>query len=199
MHIREGLNDALKEIINIGVGKAAGTLNDLLNKHILLEVPDVHLISLDEMDHTFRSIYKSTVSAVRLKFQGPISGLSSLVFPPESAAKLVDMLVGEVPISDDLDAIKVGALSEVGNIILNAVMASFGDMLDARLTYSIPVYMEGKISSVINEDAEGPTPVISATAKFTVEEHQIFGEIILLLEIGAFDVLSAAVMKKLEK
>jgi chemotaxis protein CheC len=198
MHIKEGLKDALKEIINIGVGKAAGTLNDLLNKHIVLEVPNVNFISLEEMDHTFGAIHTLTVSAVRLKFRGSICGLSSLVFPPESAAKLVDMLVGEVPITDDLDAIKVGALSEVGNIILNAVMASFGDLLDTRLIFSIPVYVEGKISSVFNEEVKCPTPVISATAKFTVEEHQIYGEIILLLEIGAFDVLSTAVIKKLE-
>ena len=198
MQIREGLKDAIKEIINVGVGKAAGTLNDLLNKHIILEVPNVNFISLDEMDHTFCTINTLTVSAVSLKFRGPICGLSSLVFPPESAAKLVDMLVGEVPITDDLDAVKVGALSEVGNIILNAVMASFGNLLDARLTYSIPVYTEGKISSVFNGDVKCQSPVISATAKFTVEEHQIYGEIILLLEIGAFDVLLTAVIKKLE-
>lgn len=106
--------------------------------------------------------------------------------------------MGEVSVSDDLDAIKVGALSEVGNIVLNAVMASFGDMLDARLTYSIPVYMEGKISSVFIEEATCHSPILSATAKFTVEEQQIFGEIILLFEIGAFDVLSTAVLNQLE-
>lgn len=196
--IQADLMDALKEIINIGVGKAAGTLNNLLNKHIILEVPKVTLISLDELGHTFSFMQGSTISAVRLKFSGAISGLSSLVFPPESAAKLVDMLAGEVPHSDDLDAIKAGALSEVGNIMLNAVMASFGDVLDSRLLYSIPNYIEGNISAVFNYDIKRTTPLISATTKFIVEEQCIYGEIILLLEIGAFEVISTAVASKLE-
>lgn len=57
MPIREGLNDALKEIINIGVGKAAGTLNNLLNKHIVLEVPNVNFIPLGEMENAFCSLH----------------------------------------------------------------------------------------------------------------------------------------------
>ena len=138
--------DALKEIINVGVGRAAGMLNELLNNHIELEVPRVDVIPFSEVEREFCLMGSQSVSAVRLRFKGPITGVSSLVFPTDSAAKLVDILMGEESLSADLDSIKIGTLSEVGNIILNAVMAAFGNLLETRLIYTIPAYMEGSMS-----------------------------------------------------
>lgn len=191
--IAPALKDALKEIINVGVGKAAGMLNELLNNHIVLEVPQVEVIRLADVEREFSLMGAQSVSAVRLKFKGPITGVSSLVFPPDSAAKLVDLLLGEESFSIDLDSIKIGTLSEVGNIILNAVMANFGNLLETRLIYTIPAYMEGSMSSVLHVDMDKETPVLSATTRFTVESHRIEGEIILLFEIGSFDAITAAV------
>jgi chemotaxis protein CheC len=187
------LKDALKEIINIGVGKAAGMLNELLNNHIILQVPQVEVVPFSEIEREFNLMRHLSVSAVRLKFKGPITGVSSLVFPPDSASKLVDVLVGEESLSCDLDSIKIGTLSEVGNIILNAVMGAFGNLLETRLIYTIPAYMEGSMASVLHLDMDQDASVLSATTHFTVESERIEGEIILLFEIGSFDALRAAV------
>ena len=37
--------DALRELINIGVGRAAGALNDMVGAHVELRVPSVRLVS----------------------------------------------------------------------------------------------------------------------------------------------------------
>lgn len=185
--------DALKEIINVGVGRAAGMLNELLNNHIELAVPQVDVIPFSEVEREFSLMGSQSVSAVRLRFKGPITGVSSLVFPPDSAAKLVDILMGEESLSADLDSIKIGTLSEVGNIILNAVMAAFGNLLETRLIYTIPAYMEGSMSSVLHLDMDQDASVLSATTHFTVASHRIEGEIILLFEIGSFEALRMAV------
>ncbi len=37
--------DALKELINIGIGRAAGMLNDMVNSHVSLQVPQVRILS----------------------------------------------------------------------------------------------------------------------------------------------------------
>jgi Chemotaxis protein CheC, inhibitor of MCP methylation len=187
------LKDALQEIINIGLGKAAAMLNKLLKNHIILEVPQVTIIPFCDIGREFGLMRSTSVSAVRLSFKGAINGISSLVFPPDSASKLVDVLMGEESFSDDLDAIKIGTLSEVGNIILNSVMASFANTLDTRLMYTIPAYVEGNISSILQLDAERDALVLSAKTRFTVESHRIEGEVILLFEIGSFDILNNAV------
>lgn len=187
------LKDALQEIINIGLGKAAAMLNKLLNNHIILEVPHVTIVPFSDIGNEFGMMHSTPISAVRLSFKGAVNGISSLVFPPDSASKLVDILMGEESFSDDLDAIKIGTLSEVGNIILNSVMASFANTLDTRLIYTIPAYVEGNISSVLQLDAERDALVLSAKTRFTVESQRIEGEVILLFEIGSFDVLSSAI------
>ncbi len=192
MEIRPEFNDALRETINIGVGKAAGMLNELLNHHILLDVPQVEVLRRDDFDHKLGAMRNASISAVCLNFRGEIAGASSLVFPPDSAAKLVDLLMGEETPSDDLDAVKIGTLSEVGNIILNAVMGSFGNILQTRLNYSIPAYLEGSMETIMRLDEARDIPLLSAKTRFTVESHRIEGEIILLFELGSLEVLQAA-------
>ncbi len=191
--MRSELKDAIQEIINIGLGKAAAMLNKLLKNHILLEIPQVTIIPFSEVTREFGLMHLTPVSAVRLCFKGSINGVSSLVFPPDSASKLVDLLVGEENFSEDMDGIKIGTLSEVGNIILNSVMASFSNTLETRLIYTIPAYIEGDISAILRLEVERDALVISAKTRFTVESQEIEGEIFLLFELGSFDILSRAV------
>ena len=189
------LKNALLNIFNVGIGKAAGMLNDLLNNHIILEVPRLDIIPFANIDYEFGIKRETPVSAVRLRFRGPITGVSSLVFPPDSASKLVDILAGEEFPTSDLDAIKIGTLSEVGNILLNAVMAEFSNILETRLAYTIPSYVEGSLSSMLCLDLERDAPVLTAKTRFTVESHQIEGEIILLFQFKSFDNLKRAINK----
>ena len=189
------MRDALKEVINIGVGQAAGMLNDLLNHHIILELPQVSIINYRDLNQEFNDLGCTEVSAVKLQFRGALRGVSSLVFPPDSASKLADLLLGEEYLSDDLDEIKIGTLSEIGNIVLNSVMGSFSNTFDTLLQYSIPVYYEGSVNSMLQLDAEQDTPVISAKTRFTVESQAIEGEIILFFELGSFDMLKDAINK----
>jgi chemotaxis protein CheC len=187
------LKDALREIINIGVGRAAGMLNELLNNHITLEVPKVDIVNLADISRELGIVQATSVSAVQLSFSGPVAGISSLVFPPDSASKLVDVLMGEESATADMDAVKIGTISEVGNILLNAVMAAFGNFMGVRLVYSIPSYVEGSLPKVLHMDAVKDSQVLTATTRFLVESHQIEGEIILLFEIRSFDMLAHAV------
>lgn len=192
------MKDALKDIINIGVSEAAGMLNDLLNHHIILELPQVDIINSRELNQEFGDLGGIDVSAVRLQFKGTLRGVSSLVFPPDSASKLADLLLGEECFSDDLDEIKIGTLSEVGNIVLNSVMGSFSNTFDTPLQYSIPAYYEGSMNTMLQLDSEQDTPVISAKTRFAVESHEIAGEILLFFEIGSFDMLKEAINIALE-
>jgi len=41
--------DALKELINIGVGNGAEVLNQMFDSHIELNVPDIHILKPSEV------------------------------------------------------------------------------------------------------------------------------------------------------
>ncbi len=188
--------DALKELINIGVGRAAGMLNQMLHSHITLHVPFVKIISSMELnDENLGNFGKQKLSMVRFMFKGPFSGSASLVFPPDSAAKLVDVVTGEKIELADLDAVRTGTLTEVGNIVLNGVMGSIGNILKQRLNYSLPIYMENTMDGLLtsNNHDYSPITILLAQTHFTIEQLQIAGDIILFFEVGSFDALLDAI------
>lgn len=186
--------DALKEIVNIGVGKAASMLNDLISTHIHLQVPLIKVFDVHDLGKEFGDLVNQRLSAVHLMFKGPFSGTSSLVFPPESAVKLVDLLTGLETISEDFNALKIGTLTEVGNILLNGVMGSLSNILGKSIEYTLPTYVEGTITSLLGAPTVDPnTTVLLVQTRFRVEAHDIVGDIILLFEVGAFDNLLKAI------
>ena len=174
--------DVLKELINIGVGRAAGMLNDMLQSRVLLQVPYVKIFTPATLQAEIEELGSEKLSTVRLTFKGPFSGIASLVFPPDSAGKLVDVLTGEEPGETDLDSIRIGTLTEVGNIILNGVMGSIGNVLEKHINYSVPTYLENNIGQLL-----------LAHTRFSIEQLQIEGDIILLFEVGSFDALLEAI------
>ncbi len=179
--------DALRELINIGIGRAAGILNEMLRAHIELRVPEVEILPLDEFKSKIDQIGKGVTAAVQLSFRGPFRGTASLVFPQDSANKLVDMLTGQSADDGDFDEVKRGVLSEVGNIVINGVMGTIGNMLDCQLSYSIPSYIEEEqaIRSALYESSKYEA-ILLGHAQFRVSGHVIRGEVLLVFEIGSF-------------
>ena len=186
--------DILKELINIGVGRAAGMLNDMLQSRVLLQVPYVKIFTPATLQAEIEELGNEKLSTVRLTFKGPFSGIASLVFPPDSAGKLVDVLTGEEPGETDLDSIRIGTLTEVGNIILNGVMGSIGNVLEKHINYSVPTYLENNIEQLLlAENVDVDTTILLAHTRFSIEQLQIEGDIILLFEVGSFDALLEAI------
>lgn len=204
MHCSKKQLDAIKELINIGMGRAAGALNDLLDAHIKLQVPWVEVVSLrdafsekltgaDKLSETDR------LSSVMLEFRGAFDGSASLLFPKESAIKLIMALTGEDENSVNLDALKVGTLTEVGNIVLNSVMGSVGNVLDAALQYKLPKYREQSIAQILERET-GPDEkaVLLAKASFSSMDMSINGEVIVVFNLGSFETLLGCIDKAMK-
>lgn len=186
--------DALKELINIGVGKAAGVLSEMVNCHIRLQVPFIKILTPQALKSEMEELGRYRVAAVKLSFKGPFAGSAALVFPPDSASKLVSVLTGEEPGTPDLDSVRVGTLNEVGNIVINGVMGSISNVLKQHINYSLPNYIEDNIDNLLtSNESETNKTVLLARTRFTIEQLHIEGDIILIFEVGSFDVLLTAI------
>ena len=179
--------DALRELINIGIGKAGGLLNELLNTHIQLNVPHVEVLEADDFERAVSRLDAGVTVAVQLRFRGPFDGAASLVFSQEGANRLVDLLTGQSADEEDFDEIKQGALSEIGNIVVNGVMGSIGNILNCSLEYSVPDYKEEEqaVRSVLNENRDYEA-LLLGHAEFCATEHVISGQMLLVFEVGSF-------------
>lgn len=194
MNLTPDQTDALKELINIGVGRAAGMLNEMVNSRVYLQVPSVRVFSAPEAKKQLERLDSGKVAAVQLLFKGPFSGTAALVFPTESASNLVAILTGEEPGTYDLDSVRAGTLSEVGNIVINGVMGSIGNVLKERISYSFPKYTEDAIENILASSEPDPNAaVLLARTRFKVKEFQVEGDIILVFEVGSFDTLLASI------
>ena len=187
--------DAIRELINIGVGRAAGMLNEITKCPLILQVPS---ISIESIENLSVSQYENTpsLSTVSLHFQGTMSGVAALVFPPKSAALLVTLMTLEGEDAQDLDIMRIETLKEVGNIIINAVMGSISNVLEQQLKYSLPNYQEiGIVALAQSLKKTADKRVVLANAHFHLEGTTIDGNILLILEIGSMDALLAGITR----
>ena len=187
--------DALQELVNIGIGQAAGVLNDMIDSPIRLQIPYLQILTPTDVEEELEQhLNGEQIAAVQLKFTGSFGGIAQLVFPTNSAALLVTMLTGEEVGTHDLDSVKIGTLSEVGNIVINGVMGAISNVLQQRLNYSIPTYSEGTIANLlISGGLATDTVVLLAQTSFMIERLHIEGDIILIFNVNSFDTLLTAI------
>ena len=195
------LIDVLQELINIGIGRAAGMLNEMLDTHVILQVPIIRILSRHDLELELGGISGNTLAAVQMGFKGPFSGNALLLFPPDSANNLVSVLTGEDSVEDDMDAIRTGTMTEIGNIVINGVMGSISNAIEKQLSYSVPSYIEDSLLNILYQNGEAvrENTIILARTHFIIEKHFIYGDIILIFEVGSFDALMGCVEVLIEK
>ncbi|MEM8911621.1 MAG: chemotaxis protein CheC [Planctomycetota bacterium] len=183
--------DALGEIINIGVGRAASSLSDLLGTAIQLQIPRIRIA--DRSDEELQS--SDGISVVQ-GFAGRVAGNALLAFSNESGRKLAN-LVGDCEPAEMLDSFELaGILSELGNIVLNGVLGSLANAIGADLVFQVPeFFLDESITSLI-EQRRGASPatgpILIADAKFSVDDLDIEGSVVIAFSLGSLQSLSEA-------
>lgn len=130
--------DALQEVANIGAAHAATALSTMLGARIMISVPQVHVMPLQDVPPVVSS-QEEPVVAVLLQMLGDLTGRTLLVFPSVVAARLAGLLTQRDPGSDDrLDSLGESAISEVGNILSSAYMTALSEFLGMMLLPSPP-------------------------------------------------------------
>ena len=178
---------ALTELINIGVGRAAGVLNDMLSARVSLAVPNIEIIRSSQLGENLPQLVGQKLSTVSMNFSGSFSGFSSLIFPPDSAGQLVSRLVGEDAAEGSMDSVTTSTLTEVGNILINGIMGSMGNVLGERLNYTVPSYNLIEVENIMETGGvEKGSVMLLAETKFDIRDFSIQGHVILVFEIESF-------------
>lgn len=191
--------DALTEIFNMGVGQAAHALSQIAGDAVLLTVPRVSVLSRSEVTHHMGGAGMASVSAVRQRFSGAINAEAVLMFPAERGLQLVQMMVGgELPL-EQLAEMEQEALSEVGNILLNSVMASVADALKIELDGALPSVELSHVQSVLHPDHDPGGPVLLIDIHFEVAAREVQGLLAFLLDVASQDLLEQMLARFLHR
>lgn len=183
--------DALREYMNIFIGQAASLLSEMLNKKINLTTPKILFLSpnqdRDEYNKEKPSFLNSYVVSSSIEFGKTFSGSAQLVFPRESSQTLVKLCLGEEGDIDEggnLTDTDFDVIREIGNVLLNAVLGALGNLLDTKLTYSLPevraFFFPEKEKDVFDTKE---TYALIISNSFSVNEVQVEGVILIVLNM----------------
>ncbi len=182
--------DILTELINIGIGRGASLLNTMLHRPIQLTVPSVKIINSEDLGSIAGNFKLTKISGVKLPFRKDFNGQAQIVFPTEGIPVLISALLGEESNSDNSYSLRMGTLSEIGNIVLNSVIGTISNLLNVQLEYSIPTYFELMYNELFEKNTDDrETVYILAETHFIIESIEVEGDIILIFEMNSFNQL----------
>jgi chemotaxis protein CheC len=188
--------DALIELLNIGFGRAAASLSQLTGHRVVLEVPEVSVHSVDEVSEALERVIRTEVASVHQIFSGAVAGDALLILDQAGASILKELLTNEPALPLSIDASAREVITEVGNILLNACLGTFGNLLNVQVTFSIPqLNLEslGAILESLRVHRQGVQYAIVVHAGFKLRDAEVRGYLVIVLSVASLDRLIRAV------
>ncbi len=203
VYLEELEQDALTELVNIGVSRAAASLRKMIGHQVLLSVPALEIVSRRVAATLIKERESGELVAVRQDFSGAFAGRALLIFPQANSLALVRAVTG-----DELDAAGVAemedeALAETGNIVLYGCLATMANMLQRPLEMSLPAVVRGD-GQVLFElsDTEPDSDVgvvLFLYINFSVSGRDIRGYIAMLMDLPSIDALQVLIKAFLDR
>lgn len=189
--------DALAEMFNVGAGHAAASLSEIVGDEVQLSIPRIAFCKRDELASNLALLHSERLGAVQQDFSGAFTISASLLFTEDKALEIVREMLGSQVSVDDLPEFEQEAMCELGNIILNACMASISEMLGIEMTSTLPQYHVNRMDTVLEElTSKMHQPVVLLLhIDLSIEKRQTNGALVFLLSSASFHELIAAVDK----
>lgn len=190
--------DALLETFNVALGRAAVSLSRLMRETIALTAPQLELLPADGAVARIKALTDERVAAVVQRFEGDLEAHALLMFPQSRALEVVRLAVGSLVGEEDLSELEEEAISEVGNILLNACMAVLANQLHMQLRTAPPAYVLDMPEHVLaGHGGPGNRAVLMIHMIMTVESRDLATYIAFLLDARANAALAAAIDRHL--
>jgi chemotaxis protein CheC len=149
--------DALRELANVGCGRAADALSRLIGgRTIDMDVPRAMNVESDEVP-AIAGDEKAPVVAAHLKVEGELRGGLALVFSEENAQRWCSLLM-KAPAKGPLKEEGRSALAEVANIAASVYLNAVGALTGLRLVPSVPQLSESAMKIFLQRALATPTP-----------------------------------------
>jgi chemotaxis protein CheC len=186
MELNTVQHDALVELLNIGFGRAGASLSKLTQQRVMLEVPQVAIHPISHLNESLGRLVDERVASVHQVFSGPVAGDALLLLDPIAAATLTELLTDVPALSLDLDPSTREVFTEVGNIVLNACIGTFGNMLGVPMSFSVPDVDVTSMTNVLDrmmETGDAFRYALIVTAGFRLRESAVTGYVVIVLTV----------------
>lgn len=135
--LSEDQRDALQEICNVGMGKAAAALARLLGAFVTLSVPAIRLVRVEELRDILTTQHDGYLPPVRQAFQSDISGETIVLFGSDGQRELQQLMGYDVGNT----GAGVEVLCDIANLLVGACVRSVFEQLGRRICFSGPTLL----------------------------------------------------------
>ena len=188
--------DAVTELVNIAFSRTGAALAELTGNRVELTVPEVSAHPIAHLFPALSRFVHGDVATVHQIFGGPVSGDAFLLLDVDGAARLVDLLTDAGAPTLQMGASAKEVLTEVGNILLNACLGVFGDLLHVRFTFAVPRLHLETLRSMLDSLVIGDDELRHALlvgARFRVRASEVTGCMVLVLGVTSLEQFLQAV------
>ena len=177
-------HDALVEIFNISIGRAAAAMSSIVNEEITLAVPSFRFMTVRAAAEELSAGEGRRICGVTQTYKGTFDAEAILMFPEERSLEIVRMMVGESFPLNELSELEQEAMSEIGNIILNACIGTIANIVGGKFTSSLPMFRLGTSSEILHADEKGADDfVLFIFIDFIMEKRAIHGYVAFLMNV----------------
>jgi chemotaxis protein CheC len=196
MNLDDFETDALAELFNVGLHRAAASLSEITGQRIIVDMPRLVVCPIADIEAQIPNLLGDELATVHQVFGGAVAGDAVLLIEQDKAATLAKLITdGEAAPGGRLDQSAREVLVEIGNIVLGACLSGFGDMLQTPVSFSIPrIHIESLpelLRSLLVTSDEIQYAVIVAT-QFRLSELEADGYMIVAVGAKSLERISQA-------
>lgn len=181
--------DALVEIFNISVGRAASALSKIVGERIALSVPTVQFVAAS-LAGQHLGLNNQCVCGVAQEFSGPFNTEAILMFPEDHSLEIVRMMLGESYSMDELSELEQEAMAEIGNILLNACIGSIANLINDRFDSTLPEVRMGLGTDLLQANQrKTDDSILLIVIDFSIASRTIQGYMAFLMDVPSIQSL----------
>ncbi len=201
MNLNDLETDALNELFNIGLHRAAASLSELTGRRVEVDLPRLWVCSMEELKDRLTEVISGDLATVHQFFGGPVAGDAVLLLEYEKAVMLADVLTGgEVALGGRLDQSAREVLAEIGNVVLSSCLGAFGNVLHVAVSFAVPrIHVEsldGMLRSVVIDRDQGIPYALVAATRFGLADLEISGYLIVVIGVKSLELVSEALAER---
>lgn len=179
--IEVSLFDAYQEVANIAMGQAADLLARLLDVFVVLPVPNVSMIEVNELKMALsQAEINDKTTAICQGFIGSgISGEALMIFNDTSLSDIADLM----KYKGDIDqSIEIELLMDISTILIGAFLKGFTRQLDLSFSQSHPIIIGRHVtmSDLVKQDGMHWNKTLAIEIPYNIEDKNVQSDLLIL-------------------
>lgn len=190
LQVNELERDIIKEILNIGLARAADSFAAIAKDRVLLKVPDLQLMEADKLLKIVRA-YEDSHTIIQSDIKGELNGTTLMLFSQLHIQQLSYVCLNQkVELGEPLSIMQESLLLEVSNIITGALVTQLANILKANIYGSPPVAPKHEIAeslkSIFTDHPLFQPLVFTVITQFTNNSKMVELPLLLFFDTHTF-------------